>query len=158
MTRSELIKEVYNALPIYYRTRFGMNGVQRVVDEVFTSIIAATLQGEDVRIKKFATFYPKLCPPRRAFSGKERKLVMSKPHVRIIFKASDVWKRALADTLKRRTSMEKFGYEQDKKDPKVKEASVSGRCPKCGAELRGQPPVCPTHGSEPFEKRDRDGR
>lgn len=55
-------------------------------------------------------------------------------------------------------SIEKYGYEQEKKDPKVKEASTSGKCPQCGADLVGQPPTCPSHGSEPFEKRKRDGR
>lgn len=55
-------------------------------------------------------------------------------------------------------TIEKYGYEPEKKDPKVKEASVEGRCPKCGAELKGNPPTCPNHGSEPFEKRERDGQ
>lgn len=152
-----MIKEVYDAMPQYYRTRFGMDGVRRVVDEVFTTIIAATLQGEDVRIKKFATLYPMMRAPHLAYSAKGARTKMSKPYIRIMFKASGAWKKALADTLKRRTSMEKYGYEQEKKDPKVKEASVSGRCPKCGAELQGKPPVCPQHGSEPFEKREPNG-
>lgn len=99
MTKSELIKEVYDELPIYYRTRFGKKGVQRVVDEVFNTIIAATLQGEDVRIKKFATFWPVMRAPHLAFSGKERRTKMSKPYIRIIFRASAAWKKALAKTL-----------------------------------------------------------
>ena len=48
--------------------------------------------------------------------------------------------------------MEKYGYEQEKKDPKVKEAAEKGKCPKCGSALSGNPPVCPKCGSEPFEK------
>lgn len=49
--------------------------------------------------------------------------------------------------------MEKFGYVPEEKDPKVKEASEKGVCPVCGKALVGSPPVCPTHGSEPFEKK-----
>jgi hypothetical protein len=53
--------------------------------------------------------------------------------------------------------MEKYGYEPESKDPKVKEASASGVCPVCGSKLEGQPPACPTHGSKPFERRERNG-
>lgn len=49
--------------------------------------------------------------------------------------------------------MEKYGYEQEKKDPQVKEAAEKGKCPKCGDNLIGHPPVCPKCGSEPFEKK-----
>lgn len=51
---------------------------------------------------------------------------------------------------------EKYAYEQEQKNPKVKTASERGRCPECGAELRGNPPVCPNHGSKPFERREDD--
>lgn len=50
-------------------------------------------------------------------------------------------------------AIEKYNYEKDQKDPTVKTASEKGRCPQCGAELKGAPPVCPNHGSEPFERR-----
>jgi len=53
--------------------------------------------------------------------------------------------------------MDKYGYEQDKEQDLVKKASEDGKCPICGATLEGSPPVCPKHGSEPFEKRERDG-
>ena len=102
MTKSELIKEVYDSLPIYYRTRFGKKGVQRVVDEVFNTIIAATLQGEDVRIKKFATFWPMMRAPHMAYSGKGKRKKLSKPYIRIMFRTGSAWKKALAETLKKR--------------------------------------------------------
>jgi len=54
-------------------------------------------------------------------------------------------------------AIDKHGYVPEKKDEKIKEASQKGRCPKCGAEVVGHPPACPNHGSEPFEKRERDG-
>lgn len=51
--------------------------------------------------------------------------------------------------------MEKYGYEREKDpDDKTKTAAVKGRCPICGDEISGNPPVCPSHGSEPFEKRE----
>jgi hypothetical protein len=55
-------------------------------------------------------------------------------------------------------AIDKHGYVPEEKDSKIKEASEKGRCPLCGAEVTGKPPSCPNHGSEPFEKRERDGR
>jgi nucleoid DNA-binding protein len=102
VTRSELIKEVYDSLPPYYKVKFGLKGVRRVVDETFDSIIAATLQGEEVRIRNFASFRPQRRAPHRAFSGKARDVVMSKPYIKIVFSASKAWKRALANVLEQR--------------------------------------------------------
>jgi hypothetical protein len=50
--------------------------------------------------------------------------------------------------------MDKFGYEVDTDNTKT--AAEKGKCPICGAELQGSPPICPEHGSEPFEKRTHD--
>ena len=54
-------------------------------------------------------------------------------------------------------AIDKHGYVPEEKDDTIKEAAVKGRCPKCGAETNGSPPACPNCGSEPFEKRERDG-
>jgi hypothetical protein len=53
--------------------------------------------------------------------------------------------------------VDKHGYEQERSNENVKTAAEKGRCPICGAETTGSPPVCPNHGSEPFEKRPSDG-
>ena len=50
--------------------------------------------------------------------------------------------------------MEKYGYEKEKTpDEKTKLAAEKGKCPICGSVTEGSPPVCPNHGSEPFEER-----
>lgn len=54
--------------------------------------------------------------------------------------------------------MEKLGVELD--DQKVKEAesgAKAGTCPKCGQALVSDGHACPTHGTEPFEKRPPEG-
>jgi hypothetical protein len=51
--------------------------------------------------------------------------------------------------------MEKYGYEKEKNDEKIKTAAKKGKCPICGKDVTGNPPVCPQHGSKPFEKRER---
>ena len=54
--------------------------------------------------------------------------------------------------------MEKFGVVVDTE--KVKEATSgakAGVCPKCGAALVSDGQACPTHGTEPFEKKPPEG-
>jgi hypothetical protein len=54
--------------------------------------------------------------------------------------------------------MEKYGYKKEEKDSKIKESSEKGKCPICGEQIKGNPPVCPNHGSEPFEERNDKGK
>lgn len=49
--------------------------------------------------------------------------------------------------------MDKYGYKKREDDDTVKVATQKGKCPRCGADLNGNPPVCPNCGSEPFEER-----
>lgn len=50
--------------------------------------------------------------------------------------------------------MEKYGVDTGA-NPGEKIANATGKCPRCGAELDKDSPVpkCPTHGTEPFEKK-----
>ncbi len=51
--------------------------------------------------------------------------------------------------------MEKYGVDTGA-NPGEKIANATGKCPRCGAELDKDSPVpkCPTHGTEPFEKKE----
>jgi len=50
--------------------------------------------------------------------------------------------------------MDKYGYVPEDEDEGVKTAAAKGKCPICGSDLAGNPPVCPIHGSAPFEKKN----
>jgi hypothetical protein len=50
--------------------------------------------------------------------------------------------------------MDKYGYQPNKNDEKIKTAVLKGTCPICGEPISGNPPICPEHGSAPFEKTD----
>ncbi len=159
MTRDGLYKAVHNALATYYGSRLSAADVKRVIDEAFVTIIAATLQGENVRILNFGDFRPYFRPPHPAYNTKIQGLKMTRPYVKIAFRSSQTWRLSLQLSLVKRGGklMEKYGYEPEKKDPKVKEAAASGVCPVCGEKLAGKPPACPIHGSKPFERRESDG-
>jgi hypothetical protein len=53
-------------------------------------------------------------------------------------------------------TMDKYGYEQQEQPAGQKLASEGAVCPICGKPSPGSPPVCPDHGSLPFEKMDVD--
>jgi hypothetical protein len=49
--------------------------------------------------------------------------------------------------------MEKYGYEPDEAEgTKTASEKRPDKCPICGEPVTGNPPVCPEHGSTPFEK------
>ena len=48
--------------------------------------------------------------------------------------------------------MEKYGFvPEDETRELQKEGSEGIVCPICGSKVSGHPPICPIHGSEPFE-------
>ena len=50
-------------------------------------------------------------------------------------------------------TVDKYGVETKKNDPKTKEAADKGACPVCGDALEDtNVPKCPRHGVEPFEE------
>lgn len=55
--------------------------------------------------------------------------------------------------------MNKYGVHEDAEH--VKQATeMERKCPYCGAKLLSEGPIllCPTHGSQPFEANDTDGK
>lgn len=161
MTATELAEEVYNCLPPELQKRINPREVLVIVKLVFETIIEALMLGDSVRIRNFgrieATFIKGgnlvWCEPVKRFVPRKPniklKLVPAKRLRKMVSKARTRM-RTLAK--KRKNDMEKYGYEQEKKDPKVKEAAEKGKCPKCGGALSGNPPVCSQCGSKPFEK------
>jgi nucleoid DNA-binding protein len=143
----------------YYGSRLSAADVRRVIDETLATIIATTLQGENVRLSNFGEFRPIFQEPHLAYNPHIRGLGMTRPTIRVGFRSSKTWRLSLRLSLHKREmkNMEKYGYEPEKKDPKVKEAATSGTCPVCGEKLEGKPPACPIHGSKPFERRERNG-
>ena len=65
----------------------------------------------------------------------------------------DRWMLAWCEAAVEAMKMEKYGVSTPPDDPKVKTASVTGKCPKCGSALEqhGEVPKCPKCGTKPFE-------
>ena len=119
--------------------------VETILKMMFTLTKETTSHGESVVLENFCTFVP-------SFVGK-RGYNQWRVHLR----QAESWKRMCRMRKGKKDMMDKHGYEPQQDDPTAKTASEKGRCPVCGAETTGSPPVCPTHGSEPFERKD-DGR
>lgn len=97
MTRSELVLEVCEALPPYYRARFGQKGVRRVIELTLQKIMEATLQGEQVRIRGFGKFTPKVRAPHLSYSRKEKREKLCRHYGIVTLSICKGWKEALKE-------------------------------------------------------------
>lgn len=75
---------------------------------------------------------------------------------RVWFKKSAKFKRAIETAHGMENVMEKYGVDEGVEDQEKLEKQASAGCPECGQKLARQGAVllCPTHGTEPFEKKD----
>jgi len=95
VTKKELVDEVFNRLPIFWRTRIGKKRVKLIIELCFDTIIETTASGEPVKILNFAKFETR---ERRSHTvycpviGEHRK---AKEHLRVIMKPSRVWRDML---------------------------------------------------------------
>lgn len=101
MRKTDLVKSIHASLPPFHRRRISKAIVNLVIEEMATTIIAATLNGEMVNIEHFGTWEPmKLRGPKnqRSVTGTMKR---TEEYIRIIFRASNNWKGLLRDRLKR---------------------------------------------------------
>jgi len=113
--------------------------VKLIVNLLLEIIIQETSRGVSISLGAFGTFLPNV------------KRYKETIYWGVVLRRGAGWRKRCLIT--RGATMDKYGVEIDKKDSKTKEAAARGLCPLCGSKLTGWPPVCPEHGSKPFERR-----
>lgn len=93
MTKSELIMEVAEMIQEEH-PEIKNEVVREIIDATLESIVAATLQGEEVRLHGFAILRPLIRSGHMAYSAKEKRNKMSRPYAQIRLKMSRGWKEA----------------------------------------------------------------
>lgn len=75
---------------------------------------------------------------------------------RVWFKKSAKFKKAIETAYGMENIMEKYGVDTSVEDQEALEKKANAGCPECGQKLARQGAVllCPTHGTEPFEKKE----
>jgi nucleoid DNA-binding protein len=106
MKKMELIKSIHASLPPFQQRRISKAIVKMVIDEMATTIIAATMNGESVNIEHFGIWEPmKLKGPKnqKCIAG---TLKAVEEYIRIIFTADKTWKDLLKNRLKQAKKQE----------------------------------------------------
>jgi len=136
------------------RTGAPMHVVWPIVHEFMEVGLETVDSGKDLRLGGLGTIYWKKYPRRDGFKSRLTKETYNLPErVRLKWAAPRRFRDA-------RPVMDKYGVKFD--DEKVKEASKDEKpksyvedgahCPVCGEDLDSGG-ACPTHGTEPLEKR-----
>lgn len=129
------------------RTKNHRDTVRRITSNFFTLLKEHLAKGYEVEIGGFGVFHTAEFIFTAANGDK-------KPARRVQFKKSLVFKRKYLDQPRETVMEEKYGV--DESGAEQEKAAAEG-CPVCGkkAEVHGNLLMCPTHGSEPWEKKEK---
>lgn len=117
--------------------------VTMLIINLFLELIQReTARGVPIKLFDFGAFTPHLSTRNGALYWMVR------------FSRSITWRKKCR--IRKGVPVKKYGVEANKNNELTKEAAEKGQCPICGAELSGSPPICPEHGSKPFERRPDD--
>jgi nucleoid DNA-binding protein len=105
MNRSQLRKQVLDALPPFYQKRMGKFAApitSSVVDSTLDTIMQATIEGERVDITGFGTFEPSVREPHLVFCNLSSPpgYQVTRPYVRVYLRPCAAWKDKLAQRVK----------------------------------------------------------
>lgn len=99
MNRTELIQEVHESLPPFFRSKVSLKATEAVVDTLFQVIMETTVQGNPIRIQGFGNITPVIRPPQLSYSARLKRNKMSRPFAQIRFRMCAGWKRAFKEVL-----------------------------------------------------------
>jgi nucleoid DNA-binding protein len=122
--------------------------VYRVMNEV-----AVQLQsGNNVKVRDLGTFYWKVMPARTIYvlTTKERRRIAKRRVLR--YAPSSRLKGCVMTDQKEDEGMDKYAVVLDDKVKQSSGGALSDLCPLCGVKL-DKSGLCPTHGTEPMEKK-----
>jgi len=134
------------ARDISQRTETPYELVWTVMEELNTLMANALDAGESVRLIGVGVLRWEKLKPQRTFDMTRGEWV-NKPE-RLKLKFTPVRE------LRRSRDMEKYGVVTDDPTKEAEEGKDPTKCPICGETLDGGG-ACPVHGTEPFEKKDR---
>lgn len=94
-----------------------------------------------------------------SFKKGERKgkmVITTRRKFRVWFKKSAKFREAIDDAYGKESTMEKYAVDEGIDQEQLEKQANAG-CPECGQKLvkHGSVLLCPTHGTEPFEKETR---
>jgi len=93
MTRVELALVVYDNLPNRYK-KIPKRLVLEVVKLTFLAMKDCLIHGEKIKLNEFGTLEPQYFPSHQSWSQQSKKMVNSRPYMKINFRMSKTFKRA----------------------------------------------------------------
>jgi len=142
-------------LEVARRTGVKLTVVRTVTAAFVEALKRALIEKGSATVRNLGRF--RLVTERR-ISDSDRNMpahiTAEKLRCRVFFAKGLPFKKQIHSFLKEGMAMDKYGVDEGIEQEKMEKAASEG-CPECGRELvkHGSILLCPTHGSEPFEKK-----
>ena len=92
MTRAELVQEIFDRLPPYYKTKLPKTLINMVIDNMFEVIMEQLMIGVPVHIRKFGRFDPFVRSNGKHWDYKLGEVKDVRPYLIVYFRLSRKWK------------------------------------------------------------------
>lgn len=92
MTQSELIEEIYQRLPPYYRLKLPRTKIRMVIESLMDVIIERLIVCEPIQFRRYGTLDPSVVTGRKYRDRDTNEIKPAEPYLAVRFRIARKWR------------------------------------------------------------------